>query len=123
MIAAVWQGPTECRVAALQTLGEIGAAPAEVVPELGATIRGQHVDLIRAAAGALTRYGPAAAPAEPDLLDALERAALIDDHDRMSVILAALMAVGPDVSTRVRAHWADRDPEALRNAMRALRQH
>ncbi len=122
LIAAIWQGPTECRVAALQTLGEIGAAPAEVVPELGATLRGQHVDLIRAAAGALSSYGPVAASAEPDLLDALERAALVDDHERMSALLAALTAVGPAVSTRVRAHLANRDPEALRNAMRALRQ-
>ena len=122
LIAAVWQGRLDSRIAAIQTLGEIGAMPEEVVPVLGACLRENHSSAVATAAGALAHYGSAAAPVEPDMLNALEKAALVDDHDRMTGIIAALIAIGPDARSRVRAHMAGRDPEALRNALRAFRE-
>jgi HEAT repeat protein len=118
--AALYGETVGVRAAAVSTLGEIGTDPVDVVPALIAVLRDSESRLVVAAAAALARYGEAAESAAPKLMDVLEAAASVGDHDRIAHAVAALRVVSPDAKAGIRAHFANADPEVRRNVLEEL---
>ncbi len=127
LIEAVQYGSTdELRAAAATALGQIGTDPDEVVRVLAAALRYADTKgvadtkVVCAAADGLARYGPAAEPAVPRLLEALEAAAVMTVIDRIEHPVAALRAIMPDAGARIRSHFAQADAEVRRNVIEEL---
>ena len=120
LMVAAWYGTLAIRSAATNALGEIGTAPSEVIPVLVKGLEDNHSDVVCAAANALARYGRTAEAAEPRLLATIGAAAAISDHSRLPSLVAALSAISPDATTRLRTFFGDRDPEGLNYALDEL---
>lgn len=127
LIDAVQYGSTdELRAAAATALGQIGTDPDEVVPVLIAVLRyadmkgDADTKVVGAAADGLARYGSAAKPAVPQLLETLEAAAVMTVIERIEHPVAALRAILPDAGARIRSHFAQADAEVRRNVIEEL---
>lgn len=97
---------------AATALGRIGADAEEVVPALAYSLK--KYDMAATAAAALARFGPQAAPAEPQLFAALNTAANQNDDTAAANLIAALLVAVPDAAAKIKTRFSDSDPESRR---------
>ncbi len=114
LIDAMFHADPPIRVQAAVALGRVGGDAETVVPALTFAIATDHPELVAAAAAALVTFGRQAAEAEPKLMAALEAAGHVSDGARVTNLIAALLAVCPDASAKIKARFTTTDPELRR---------
>jgi hypothetical protein len=110
----LFRGTPVARREAAVALGRIGLGDEQVIPALVAMLTDEDPALVANAGWALATFKERAAGAEPQLLKALEVAGNLSNFNGVTYLLAALLAARPDAAARIKAHFAEGDPELRR---------
>jgi len=108
------------KILAGQTLGNLRLRPETVVPGLTALLGHKNLDVVAGAVESLSRFGPLAAPAVPQLLTELE-AAMNECNGLTECLIRSLLAITADAPGQIRSYFAERDQDLRRQVRAVLR--
>lgn len=121
LASSAFEGSLRIRETAILVLGELTGRESERIAILVKSL-GDHDQLIvRATSEALRSMGSAAEPAFKPALAPLERFAALADDSTTAFLVAALLAMSDKAESRIKAHFATRDPDTRRVVLHALR--
>ncbi len=123
LIMVCWYGEARMRLAAVNAIGTMAVCPGQVVPVLASMLAEKSEDVVAAAASALANFRDAAESAVPQLLQALERSASVNNAYAIDALITSIQAICIDPIKRIRSYFKDRDADVRRLVVAHLRDH